>query len=117
VKSCDEIVGLHVLEAPEFRFLEIMPFTDSGRLPIDPRFLAVCEPDSLTVIGLVTARPAATRAILHHDRVQVICPRGMTGTVTLSGIAKGHASRRFPEFTANQQNQNAAFWASALIAS
>lgn len=117
VESCDEIVGLHVLEAPEFRFLEIMPFTDSGRLPIDPRFLAVCEPDSITVIGLVTSKPAPARAILHHDSVQVICPRRMTGTVTLSGIAKGHAAKRFPEFTANQQNQNAAFWASALLAS
>jgi len=117
VQSCDQIVGLHVLEAPEFRFMEILPFSSAGDLALDPRLLAACEPDSLTVIGLVTARPAATRAILHHDRVQVICPRGMTGTVTLSGIAKGHASRRFPEFTANQQNQNAAFWASALIAS
>lgn len=117
VQSDQSIVGLHVLEAPEFRFLEILPFTGPGMLSLDPRFLAACEPDSLTVIGLVTAKPAAARAILQSSTVHILCPRKMTGTVTLSGIAKGHGSRRFPEFTSTQKNQNDAFWASALRAS
>jgi hypothetical protein len=103
-----------VLEAGEFRVLEIIPFTGSGRVQIDPRFLAVCEPRSLTVTGLVTTKPSTARALLYSDYIQILCPRRMTGTVTLSGIAKGHDSRRFPEFTSTQKNQNDAFWASAL---
>lgn len=117
VESCEQIIGLHVLEAPEFRFIDIIPFTGSQHLLLDPRFIAACEPDSITVIGLVTAQPAIARAAIHGPYLQVTCPRRMTGTATVSGIAKGHAQKRFPEFTANQRQQNAAFWQTALIAS
>jgi hypothetical protein len=117
VESQHQIVGLHVLEAPEFRFIEILSFSGPGSVSIDPRFLAACEPDSLTVIGLVTAKPSAARAILQSSSVQILCPRKMTGTLSVSGIAKGYAQRRFPEFTQNQKNQNTAFWQTALLAS
>lgn len=117
VESNHEIVGLHVLEAAEFRAIEIINFTGSGRVQIDPRFLAVCEPNSVTIIGLVVTKPAAARALLSSGHVHILCPQKMTGTVTLSGIAKGHAHKRFPEFTALQKTQNDAFWALALKAS
>jgi hypothetical protein len=121
VESGEHIVGLHVLECPDVRFIDILPFqlrpfSRITYLPIDPRFLAVCEPGSIHVIGLVCAKPYSLRAVLAQDQIRIeshVC-RALTGSVTLCGIARGHAGSRFPEFTAEQKQRNDEFWSLAF---
>lgn len=121
VRSGERIVGLHVLEAPEMRFMEIMPFTldrAEASLPIDPRFLAVIEPGSIQVIGLVCEKPLDVSAKVGQDHIRITSPMRaaypISGTVTLSAIAKGRANSRLPQFTREQKARNDAFWLSAF---
>lgn len=121
VQSGERIVGLHVLEAPEMRFFEIADFTlrnGQAVVPIDLRYLAVVEPHTIKVIGLVCEKPLDLSAKVYQNHIRITSSMSLaepiTGTVTLSAIAKGHESSRFPEFTAEQKARNDAFWASAF---
>lgn len=122
VESCGRIVGLHVLEAPEMRFMEILDFVlhrdGQARVPLDARFLEVIEPGTLQVVGLVCAKPLDLQVELAQDHIRIssaVKPSTpIPGNVTLCAIARGHRGRRFPEFSASQKHRNDLFWSTAL---
>ena len=118
-----EYAGLICVEAPEVRFEDVMyvplPARQgmTVRAPIDRIFVAICEPNSIRIVGVVPSVPAVVgaRAVDGH----VIIHRGddypeESGFVTLklSGIRRGRSNVRFPRFTEEEYRKNTQFWRS-----
>jgi hypothetical protein len=111
-------VGLMCVEGPEVRFEDVilagLPDPPGGRIPIDPMFLHVCEPDSIEVVGLVPSLPVVLGARVEgHEIVlsrQTYTDRPVSATIKLSGIRRGRQDVRFPRFTREQYERNTRFW-------
>ena len=106
---------------PEVRFDDVMTATvveDETQLPIDRKFLEVCEPGSVEVCGCVPDLPVAVGAVVMNDRVRVRLgassdEQSVNLVIRLTGIRKGFRSQRFPDRTEEQFRANEEFIRSA----
>ncbi len=113
--------ALFVLESPEVRFDDVLtvvtPAVDTV-IPIDERFVSVCEPNSIEVCGVAVDVPLAVGARVHGDSIHLRfatqCPDLRARVVVrLSGIRRGYAGVRFPPRTRAQFEANERFIRSA----
>ena len=91
---------------------------DETLLPIDRKFLEVCEPGSVQVCGCVPDQPILIGAVVENDSIRVrLGARGDSQDVNLvirlTGIRKGFRSHRFPDRTEEQFLANEEFIRSA----
>lgn len=123
VQSGSEIVGLHVIEQPEMRFVEIVEWSiragsTVATVAIHPRFLAAVHHDSILVTSAVPCRNVLLGASIAGNVIVIKTARKqarlLTGTATISAAPNHIERRRFPEFTTKQKKRNDAFWASAI---
>ena len=113
--------ALFIAEMPEVRFDDVMTATvmdDETRLPVDPKFLEVCEPGSVQVCGCVPDLPIPVGAVVEDDAVRVRLgarahDESVNLAIRLTGIRKGFSSQRFPDRTEEQFLANEAFIRSA----
>ena len=110
--------ALFVDESPDVRFNDVLIATiveSDNLVPIDPRFIAVCEANSLEVCGCVPDVPVLIGAIVEGDYVRVRMPAPQTTRVVLrlTGIRRGFHDLRFPDRTAEQFESNERFIKSA----
>lgn len=111
-------VGLICVEGPEVRFEDVMrielPEPPGGRIPIDPLFFSVCEPDSIEVVGLVPSLPVVAGARVSNREIilsrETYTNQPVSATIKLSGIRLGRKDVRFPRFTEDQYQRNKRFW-------
>lgn len=106
--------ALFCVEAPDVRFTDILRTGLSRRvtrLKLDPRYVAVCEPDSIEVVSVTPEQPMRVGARVEGGFViltRSIWSGPCRATVYVSGIRKGFAGLRFPdrnqaEFKANER--------------
>ena len=113
--------ALFIAEMPEVRFDDVITATvveEDTLLPIDPRFMEVCEPGSVQVCGCAPDLPVAVGAVVEDDAVRVrLGARGedqrVNLAIRLTGIRKGFNSHRFPDRTEEQFLANEEFIRSA----
>jgi hypothetical protein len=113
--------ALFIAEMPEVRFDDVMTATvveDETLLPIDRRFLEVCEPNCLQVCGCVPDLPIPVGAVVENDTIRVRLgarsdEQSVNLVIRLTGIRKGFRSQRFPNRTEEQFLANEAFIRSA----
>lgn len=113
--------ALFIHEMPEVRFDDIMVAEVSAPetwLPIDPRFLEVCEAGSVQVCGCTPDVPVLVGAVANGDRVRVQIANANPDQVVqvvirLTGIRKGFNGLRFPDRTRAQFEANERFIRSA----
>lgn len=116
--------ALFIAEMPEVRFDDVMTASvgeDETRLPIDPKFLEVCELGSVQVCGCVPDLPIPVGAVVENDTVRVRLgvrsdDRSVNLVIRLTGVRKGFTSQRFPNRTEEQFVANEAFIRSAYPA-
>lgn len=125
-------------ETPEVRFEDVITLDLSKHEPtahvegfrriltytvkIDEEFIAVCEPGSITAVGGVCEEPLVFGSrvegteiqILVHDFTGRASQTGPIISVQLSGIRRGRAGVRFPEFTHEDMIRNDKFWSTPL---
>ena len=122
--------ALFIGESPEVRFYDLLRATISIPeliVPIDPKFIEVCEPNSIEVCGHATDEPwpvglkvidktvRIRRHIVGFDDLRgEVTP--LEVTVHLTGIRKGFAGIRFPDRTKEQFEANERFLRSASMA-
>jgi hypothetical protein len=105
-------------EMPETRFEDLVRIRLDGTeatAAIDPLFVAVCEPGTIEVVGLVASRPITLGAEVIDNALKIMaaCPvEGVKVTARISGLRRGHVAR-FPEFTKEQMVHNNEFWSQA----
>ena len=123
VQSGNEIVGLHVIEQPEMRFVEVVEWSipkgsTTATVVMHPRFLAAVHLDSILVTSAVPCRSVLLGASIVGNVIVIKAARKqaqlLTGTATISAAPNHIEPRRFPEFTTTQKKRNDAFWASAI---
>ena len=110
--------ALYVAEMPDVRFDDVMVVSvaGDGEFPIDPRFLEVCEPNSLEVCGTAADVPVAVAAAVVGNAVRVRLAAGSPQTrlvIRLTGIRKGFDGQRFAPRTKAQFESNERFIRSA----
>ena len=101
---------------PEVRFDDVMTAAvveNETFLPIDPKFLEVCEPGSVQVCGCVPDLPVPVGAVVENGAVRVRLgvrdeDHPVALTIRLTGIRKGFRLQRFPnrseqQFIANEE--------------
>ena len=87
-------------------------------LPIDPKFLEVCEANSVQVCGCVTDIPVLVGAVVEGDKIRVRFVeenpyQSVQVVIRLTGIRKGFRGLRFPDRTRTQFEANERFIRSA----
>lgn len=109
--------ALFVAEMPEVRFDDVLaarlPRRDAT-LPIDPRFVEVCEAESIRVCGWACDLPIRVGLAVRAGReVRVRFARQRDEevelTIRLTGVRKGFADKRFPDRTREQFEANERF--------
>ena len=114
-----QYVGVQCVEMPEVRFEDVVKILvgEEGMIdhPIDPQFVFICEPNSIEAVGHVCSDPAVAGIKIidgHTLRVKFshVTPLPESITIKLSGIRKGRADRRFPEYSEKEAESNNAFW-------
>ena len=124
VESGSEVVGLHVVEQPEMRFMDCLDWRiRKGErfafVRIPERFMAAVRP-SIIVTGLTCETAGELGASVFSDFIQIEANRSWfsrkekRGTVTISALAKHCHRGRFPQFTEDQKLRNDEFWGRAL---
>ena len=115
--------ALFTMESNEVLFefvLRDVPVTGAiTTVQIDDRFLAVCEPDSLVVTGIVGDKAGAVGAVVEENEVILSAwplpfLRPTKATLKLTGVRKGFRNFDMPErseeqFTANEKFINSAY--------
>jgi len=114
-----QYVGLQCVEMPDVRFEDVLTVDVDGRggfsVPIDPQLVFVCEPNSIEPVSYVCNSPAVAGVEVidgHTLKIEFShsTPLPDKITVKVSGIRKGRAGRRFPEYTEAEATANNAFW-------
>jgi hypothetical protein len=115
--------ALFIAEMPEVRFDDVMTAIvseDETLVPIDPKFIEVCERGTLQVCGCVPDVPVPIGAVVKDDAVHVRTQSPIDNhkstiqvTLRLTGIRKGFQSQRFPNRTEQQFLANEEFIRSA----
>ncbi|MBC7077345.1 MAG: hypothetical protein H5T92_03425 [Synergistales bacterium] len=105
---------------PEVRFDDILVVEipqKNQEIPIDFRFVEVCEKNSLEVCGFASDKPVALKAKVVGDKVQLEFEQQKEEKIRivlrLTGIRRGFAGKRFPRRTREQFLANEAFINSA----
>jgi hypothetical protein len=110
--------ALYCVEGPEIRFEDVFRVPLRGSVtehPLDETFLAVCEPESLWVVGSSTPVPARVGFRVQGNmlRIEAADPVPSYVVVKLSGVRRGCRGVRFPQRTQAQMERNNAFWGQA----
>jgi hypothetical protein len=103
------------IESPEVRFEEIMtvyPSRTFTEVPIDKRFIACCEPNTIAATSACPSNPAIVSARVHKDNliVEVLGQLPQSVTVKLSGVRIGYGNTRFQECNRAEMEANNIFW-------
>jgi hypothetical protein len=110
---------LYCVEASEVLFIDVADVEITQRthiFDIDPIFIESCEKGSIRVMGYSCDRPIALGIKIEKGSISVTTNNVPTkATVTLCGVRKGFAGRRFAERTAEEAVRNNAFWDSVAI--
>jgi hypothetical protein len=117
-------VALHVLEAPEVRFDDLMTVVvnsgDDVTVPIDPKYVTVCHRDTIEVCGIAPDQPAMVGAKVVGDHVRLRLRESIQPgseplriVLRLTAIRRGFLGKRFPERTREQFVANERFIQSA----
>jgi hypothetical protein len=114
--------ALFVAEMPDVRFDEVMSYTggqESTRVPVDPRFLEVCEVDTMAVVSACPDEPVVIGASFCDGHVELLFAEQrpeklVTVTMRLSAIRKGFRNDRFTprserQFICNERHINSAY--------
>lgn len=114
VSSFDGPVALYCIESPEVRFEEVMLVPGRGRWPLDPRYVAVCEPNTIVVKschgdfkGFATLE---SNDLVLHAYPDEFC----MFVVVLSGIRLGFLHSRFAPKSESKMQRNNTFWSQPL---
>lgn len=114
-------VALFAHEMPEVRFDDFMLVKITGRVtsvPIDPKFVTVCERGSLAVCGAVGDNGPVRCARIAKGMLTIetnwLGRRPSVVSVRITGVRRGFAGLRFPsrtlrQFTANEEFINSAY--------
>jgi hypothetical protein len=113
--------ALFIAEMPEVRFDDVMAAVivdDDTLVPIDPKYLEVCEPGSVQVCGCVPDVPVLVGATVVDGQVRLRLgarsdDQPVTLTIRFTGVRKGFHRHRFPDRTEEQFLANEAFIRSA----
>lgn len=116
--------ALFVLEAPEVRFDDVIVAEVHLRdteIPIDRRFIEVCQANTIEVCGVSCDVPVAVGASVKDGKVHVrfstkSARKRARVVIRLTGIRKGFYGQRFPSRTKNQFEANERFINSAYPA-
>ena len=116
--------ALFVLEAPEVRFDDVIVAEVRLRdteIPIDPRFIEVCQANTIEVCGVSCDVPVAVGASVKGGKVHVrfstkSARKRARVVIRLTGIRRGFYGQRFPSRTKNQFEANERFINSAYPA-
>lgn len=119
--SATGYTALFIAECPEVRFDDVLVATIpkiDGCLPIDPRFLEVCEAGTVEACGCVVDAPVLVGATVEgcHVRVRFAEENPLERVrlvVRLTGIRRGFRGHRFPDRTPAQFEANERFIRSA----
>jgi hypothetical protein len=115
-----EHLGLACVEAPETLFMDVIETVFCGgdhEVRIDSRFFKACEASSLRVMSVYSEDVAHKHILsrLHSDKIELYTS-GRVGPmwlrITLVGNRK-NMPLRFPVYSEQQAQQNAAFWQEA----
>jgi hypothetical protein len=112
--------ALFTEECPEVRFDDVLLVTMTGRtaaVPIDPKFVEVCEKNSIEVCAAQPDRPLMVGARVNGSHVHVkLSEESQTPVrivLRLTAIRRGFAGLRFPNRTREQFEANERFLQSA----
>ena len=113
--------ALYIAESPEVRFDDVMVVKIAKAntyVPIDPRFLEVCEAGSVQVCGCTPDIPVLIGAAVEGSKVHVRIAQSdpnqiVQVVIRLTGIRKGFRGLRFPDRTRAQFEANERFIRSA----
>lgn len=118
-----ENVGLFCSEMPTPYFMDYVEVTlPPGEIkvdvPIDEKFVTVCEPGSLRCTAYTADLPipvgtAVKSGYLRVRRRSEDCADAVTVLATVSGVRRGRRGLRFPNFSQEQMERNNAFWTKA----
>lgn len=111
-------VALFCAEAPECWFYDVLRIEMESKVlavPIDPRFVQVCEPESMVVQCVTPEHNVPWRAaIVHPDGgvpvLDLWAEMPVCMVVTIAGIRKGWKGIRFPYRTERQRVLNIQRW-------
>jgi len=114
--------ALFIEESPEVRFDDVIEVTVPQEyccIPIDPRFIEVCEKGSIRVCGCVPDKPVLVGASVEDGSIAVQFDKRRPKTqvrlvLRITGIRRGFAGMRFPsrsrrQFVANEKFINSAY--------
>ena len=125
---CTGYAALFIMESPEVRFEDFTQVEITGeitKLPVDPKYVVVCEPGTLNVRSVQGRRPVAYGAWVGHDGYLYVDSglnweerRGIVN-ISITGIRRGFAKSsnpgdsfydpRFPARTADNFFDNEAY--------
>ncbi|RCS49485.1 hypothetical protein DTL42_13250 [Bremerella cremea] len=105
---------------PEVRFDDVMEVCTNRavtEVPIDPKYVEVCEPNSIRVCGAVPNLPVFVGASVSRGtlviRLDKPSDEKVTISVRLTGIRRGFENKRFPNRSREQFEANERFIRSA----
>jgi hypothetical protein len=114
--------ALFITEMPDVRFEEVMTYTgpqEYACVPIDPRYLEVCEVDTMAVVSACPDEPVVVGAKFCEDHVELkfadpAPDQVVTVTMRLTAIRKGFKHDRFTprserQFICNELFINSAY--------
>lgn len=115
--SPSQFTALFVDESPEVRFHDVMDFTVPLRdcaIPIDTRFVEVCEAGSIVAESVVPSIPILIGAEVRDGQIMLRFPETKHDLLVrivakLSGVRRGFAGLRFPDRTPEEFEANEAF--------
>ena len=108
--------ALFSLEAPEVRFedtLEIFVRKGTSVIPIDSKFIEVCEPGSLKVCSICPSIAAVIGGRVEGAQIIVDSKEDCTAVICVTGVRKGFKNVRFPSRSEEQFEANEKFLKSA----
>ena len=119
--SPTKYTALFIAECPEVRFDDVItiPLLQMDRiLPIDPKYIEVCEPDTIRICGCVPSEPILVGAKIEKNTIKLKFAEQdiyklLEITIRLTAIRKGFNKVRFPDRTEEQFISNEAFINSA----
>tara|TARA_R110002020_G_scaffold34539_2_gene104972 strand:+ start:2448 stop:3704 length:1257 start_codon:yes stop_codon:yes gene_type:complete len=108
--------ALFSLESPEVRFedtLEIFVWKGTSVIPIDSKFIEVCEPGSLKVCSICPSIAAVIGGRVEGAQIIVDSKEDCTAVIRITGVRKGFKNVRFPSRSEEQFEANEKFLKSA----
>jgi hypothetical protein len=117
VKTSQGYRELACIEAPEVLFFDVITVDlkeEKTTHKVDQLFVEVCEPGTIRVSSIVVDEPMPIGARM-TDNQNVLITKGdperhTMATVTLCGVRRAFAGRRFQERTREDYEANMRFW-------